>query len=174
MPTALPTSEYRALARWFPTVTDRACALGRSRETLTSWERARLRHAVKPSTARRVLRVVSVAEDVERLVGDARGVGRWMLAPQPQFRGKTPVEMIAAGRLDELSKVVYEGETVTIPERRVRRSRQAPRNVVEFPRQRERARSAGAAAVLRRIGEDDDLIGPVTPSASRRPSSSQD
>ena len=93
-----------------------------------------------------------------------------MLAPQPQFRGKTPVEMIAAGRLDELSRVIFQGEDVATPERRVRRSRQAPPNVVDFPRRRERARSADGAAVLRRIGEDADLIGPVTPGVDRDPS----
>lgn len=93
-----------------------------------------------------------------------------MLAPQPQFRGKTPVEMIAAGRLDELSRVIFQGEDVATPERRVRRSRQAPPNVVDFRRRRERARSADGAAVLRRIGEDADLIGSVTPGVDRDPS----
>jgi hypothetical protein len=170
MATDLPASEYRELSRWFPTVTDRARALGRSRETLTSWERGLLACQVKPSTARRVMHVASVAADVEELVGDARGVGRWMLAPQPQFRGKTPVEMIAAGRLNELSQVVYQAENITAPERTVRRSRQAPRNAVDFPRRRERARAADEAAVLVRIGEDADLIGPITPSADRNPS----
>ena len=113
MPITLPRAEYRELARWFPSVTDRARALGRSRETLTSWERGRLECTVKPSTARRITRVASVAEDVERLIGDARGVGRWMLAPQPQFLGKTPVEMIAAVRLGDLSRVVYGGEEIS-------------------------------------------------------------
>jgi hypothetical protein len=103
-----------------------------------------------------------VATDVEELIGDARGVGRWMLAPQPQFRGRTPVEMIAANRLGELSKVIYRDEDVS-PQRTVRRSSRGPRDVVGFPRQRERERTATEAAVLRRIGEDEDLIGPIAP-----------
>jgi len=170
MPITLPRAEYRELARWFPSVTDRARALGRSRETLTSWERGRLECTVKPSTARRITRVASVAEDVERLIGDARGVGRWMLAPQPQFLGKTPVEMIAAGRLGDLSRVVYGGEEIT-SRRRGRRARRGPRNAVGFPKQRERPRSGAEAAVLRRIGEEDDMIGPVEQTAGQRSSS---
>jgi len=106
--------------------------------------------------------VASVATDVEELIGDARGVGRWMLTPQPQFRGRTPVEMIAANRLDELSTVIYRGEDVS-PRRTVRRSSRGPRDVVGFPRRRERERTAAEAAVLRRIGEDPDLIGPIAP-----------
>jgi uncharacterized protein (DUF2384 family) len=162
MATALPISTYRELSRWFPTVTDRARALGRSRETLTSWERELLTCTVQPSTAGRIASVASVATDVEELIGDARGVGRWMLAPQPQFRGRTPVEMIAANRLGELSKVIYRDEDVS-PQRTVRRSSRGPRDVVGFPRQRERERTATEAAVLRRIGEDEDLIGPIAP-----------
>jgi hypothetical protein len=170
MPITLPTSEYRELARWFPTVADRARALGRSRETVTGWERGRLECTVQPSSARQITRVASVAEEVEQLMGDARGVGRWMLAPQPQFLGKTPVEMIAAGRLVDLSKVVYGGQGIT-PRRRVSRARRGPRNAVGFPRQRERVRSGAEAAVLRRVGEEDALIGPVEQTADRRSSS---
>jgi hypothetical protein len=162
MPTILPASAYRELSRWFPTVSDRARALGRSRETLTGWERELLDCTVKPSTARRITCVASVTGDVEELIGDARGAGRWMLTPQPLLRGKTPVEMIGVGRLDELSGVIYPGGRIT-PRRTVRRASSAPQGVVSFPRRRERERSADEAAVLRRIGEDEALIGPVEP-----------
>lgn len=160
MSAALPTAEYRQLLRWFPTLSDRARALGRSRETLTSWERGLLACAVKPSTAGRIARVGSVAGDVESLVGDPRAAGRWMLTPQPQLGGTTPVQMIAAGRLDELSGLIYRGREIA-PQRRIRRASRAPGDVVAFPRQRERGRSADEAAVLRRIGEAEELIGPI-------------
>ena len=160
MPTILPASAYLELSRWFPTLSDRARALGRSRETLTAWEREKLGCSVKPSTAAIVRSVASVAADVEELVGDASGAGRWMLTPQPQLRGRTPVEMIRLGLLGELSRLVYSADRAK-PGRVVRRPVEAPEGVIDFPRTRDRPRSADEARALRRIGEDEGLIGPV-------------
>ena len=161
---ALPDS-YRTLARWFPTLTARARAIGRSRETLTTWERNPARR-VRRSTARAIDLVVGVAEEAERLIGDPRGAGEWMLAPQPAVRGATPAEFARAGRLAEL-RPLFQPEAVLPPvTRRISREqlRRADRAMVgrALPRagMRERPRDPDEAEVLRRIGEREELIGP--------------
>jgi hypothetical protein len=140
---------YLTLSRWYPRLSDRARALGLSRQTLTAWERdpeaARLRHR----TARGVELLASVSADVEDLVGDAAGAGAWMVAPQPLAGGQTPAKLVVERRLAEVRSLM-------LPSVRDSAVRGLPRMVP-----RERPRSRGEALVLQRIGEDPSLIGPV-------------
>jgi hypothetical protein len=96
-------SEYATLSRWFPALSQRARALGLSRETLTRWERASSPPRVRPGTARAVRSLASVAEDVERLVDDPSGAGAWLLAPQPALRGAPAARLAVAATPESLA-----------------------------------------------------------------------
>jgi hypothetical protein len=151
---------YPTLTRWYPRLTDRARALGVSRQTLTAWERDPEEARLRRRTARRVELVASVTADVEALVGDAAGAGAWMVAPQPLAGGRTPAQLVVERRLAEVRSLMLP----SVPDSPVRRitawAPDAPRG---FPTivPRERPRSRGEALVLQRIGEDPALIGPV-------------
>ena len=87
--------DYTTLARWLPSLSARADVLGLSRQTLTAWER-RQQPAVRRATARAIERVAAVAELAERRIGEPRGVGRWLRAPQPALGGRSPAELLRA------------------------------------------------------------------------------
>src|SRR3954447_4531133 len=64
---------YDELPRWFPQQSDRAAALGVSREMVWRWERVRdaaARPQVRARTARVIEDVVATAREAERRVGD--------------------------------------------------------------------------------------------------------
>jgi Protein of unknown function (DUF2384) len=153
-------SAYMTLGRWYPRLTDRARALGVSRQTLTAWERDPEAARLRGRTARAVELIASVTADVEELVGDAAGAGAWMVAPQPLAGGRTPAELVVDQRLAEVRSLMLP----SVPDSTVRRiPARVPDAPLGFPSvvPRERPRSRAEALVLRRIGEDPALIGPV-------------
>ena len=151
---------YAELARWYPRLTDRARVLGISRQTLTAWERDPGAARVRRRTAACIDLVASVTADVEDLVGDPRGAGVWMRAPQPLAGGQTPAELVVARRVAEVRSLMLP----SVPDLPVRRiAARVPDAPLGFLRvvPRERPRSREEALVLERIGEDPSLIGPV-------------
>jgi transcriptional regulator with XRE-family HTH domain len=152
-------STYGALARWYPRLTDRARALGISRQTLTAWERDRDAVRMRPRTAARIDLVASVTADVEDLVGDPAGAGVWMRAPQPLAGGRTPAQLVVERRLAEVRNLMFP----SVPDSPARRVtvRVADTHFGFGVVPRERPRSRGEALVLERIGEDPRMIGPV-------------
>lgn len=155
----LPTA-YWSLVRWYPRLTDRSRALGVSRQTVTAWERDPGAVMLRSRTARAVELVASVTADVEDLVGDPAGAGAWMVAPQPLANGQIPARLAGEGVLEPL-RLLMLGAPISGPARRV--DVRPPRVASEIPRRvpRERPRSRAEAAVLARLGEDPELIGPV-------------
>lgn len=157
-------SDYAALSRWFPSLSQRARALGLSRETLTRWERSSSPPRVRPVTAQAIRSLASVAGDVERLVGEPVGAGVWLLAPQPALRGETAASLARAAddrALRTLTRLASPDE----PE--VRRGRAAghgrrPPETWTAPAHRRRPRDPAEAALLARIGQDATTIGPVS------------
>ncbi len=159
--------EYDRLARWFPAATARADAIGVTREMLRRWESADARATrprVRAQTARAVELVAEVAREVERLVGDPQGAGRWMLAPQPALRGARVVDLARCGRLDVVAQLlvrpVDDRPIRQFTSEAVRRGADQIRTPGAGPLRRERPRGGSKAEVLRRIGVDDALIGP--------------
>lgn len=156
----LPPS-YGQLSRWYPHLTDRARALGFSRQTLTTWERDPEASRLRAGAVRRINLVASVTADVEDLVGSAAGAGAWMCAPQPLADGQTPAALAGDGRFAELRRLMFPSAPAE-PVRRVRATA-ADRGEPVFPSnvRREQPRSAQEARLLGRLGEDPLLIGPV-------------
>jgi hypothetical protein len=152
---------YTQLARWYPRLTDRARALGFSRQTLTTWERNPDAARLRAGAARRISLVASVTADVERLVGSADGAGAWMCAPQPLAGGQIPAALARERRFAELRRLIFP-DPPSSPIRRVEMT-DADRGRPSFPTlvRRERPRSAPEARLLERLGEDPMLIGPV-------------
>ncbi len=164
----LPDS-YGELRRWFPTLVARSRALGRSRETLRTWERSGTPVPVRPSSARMIDIVASVAGDVERLVGDPVRSGDWMLTAQPALRGRTPAELARLGTAEALRElrgtIMPERATVvggSVSAAEIELARHRTRSLgLPLDRGRERPRTADKARVLRRVGTREALIGPV-------------
>jgi hypothetical protein len=152
---------YGQLARWYPRLTDRARALGFSRQTLTTWERTPDAARLRAGAARRIDLVASVTADVERLVGSADGAGAWMCTPQPLAGGQIPAALARERRFAELRRLIFP-DPPSSPLRRIEMT-DADRGRSSFPTvvRRERPRSAAEARLLQRLGEDPMLIGPV-------------
>jgi hypothetical protein len=152
---------YGQLARWYPRLTDRARALGVSRQTLTTWERNPDVARLRAGAARRIDLVASVTADVERHVGSVDGAGVWMCAPQPLAGGQIPAVLARERRFAELRRLIFP-DPPSSPIRRVEMT-DADRGRPSFPTlvRRERPRSAAEARLLQRLGEDPMLIGPV-------------
>jgi Protein of unknown function (DUF2384) len=156
---------YGALERWFPSLSSRAAALGVSRDTLTRWERTPTT-LVSERNARLVRQLAVLARQVEEQVSDSRGAGKWLLAPQPALLGKRPVDSLREGDLEtvrrlfqpfasgqQFERITRDGYTTAITT--------AERTQPKLRNARDRARAADKAAVLRRIGETEERIGPV-------------
>jgi hypothetical protein len=155
-------SQYAALSRWFPALSQRARALGLSRETLTRWERASSPPRVRPATARAVRSLASVAEDVERLVDDAPGAGAWLLAPQPALRGGSAAALARAAdtsSLRTLTELASPTQRVVADRREGLRAQPPATWAAAAPRLR--PRDPAEAALLARMGQDEATIGPV-------------
>jgi hypothetical protein len=152
---------YGQLARWYPRLTDRARALGFSRQTLTTWERNPDTARLRAGAARAINLVASVTADVEDLVGSADGAGAWMCTPQPLAGGRIPATLARERRFAELRRLIFPDPPST-PVRRIELA-DADRGRPSFPTmvRRERPRSAQEARLLERLGEDPMLIGPV-------------
>jgi hypothetical protein len=152
---------YAQLARWYPRLTDRARALGFSRQTLTTWERNPDAARLRAGAARRINLVASVTADVENLVGSADGAGAWMCAPQPLAGGQIPAALARERRFAELRRLIFP-DPPSAPVRRIEMT-DAGRGRPSFPTmvRRERPRSPQEARLLELLGEDPMLIGPV-------------
>ncbi len=154
---------YDELSRWFPQRTDRAAALGVSREMVWRWERAgdaAARPQVRARTARIVEDIVATARETERRVGDPAAAGRWMLVAQPSLRGTTVATAVADGRVAEVARLLAPPPPVqgrfTADELRAATAVLGVEPVIA----RERPRDPVEAAILERFGEDPRLIGP--------------
>jgi|tagenome__1003787_1003787.scaffolds.fasta_scaffold20498682_2 hypothetical protein len=154
---------YDELRRWFPQQTDRAAALGVSREMVWRWERVRAaaaRPQVRTRTARVVEDVVATARATERRVGDPEAAGRWMLVAQPSLRGRTVATAVAEGRVAEIARLLAPPPLVqgrfAASELRAGTAVLGVEPVIE----RERPRDPVEATILERFGEDPRLIGP--------------
>jgi len=161
---ALP-SEYARLSRWFPALSDRARAVGVTRQRALAWERQPAPR-VRQATAEAIRRMASVSADVERQIGDASSAGRWLLTEQPALRGRIPAALVRGGHREDLA-LVAALVFGPVPQPQARRVAPANRPVTRampaLPRSvpRERVRDADEAALLRLLGAPDDLIGPT-------------
>jgi hypothetical protein len=140
-----------------------------SRETLRAWERGNARVQVRASTARAITALASVAADVDRLVGDPARSGEWMLAAQPQLRGRTPAELARVGTAEarrELRRVIMPEipPPLRAPVRasQIASARRRTRSLgLPLDAARARPRAGGEATVLRKVGDSASRIGPV-------------
>ncbi len=155
--------EYALLARWFPTARTRAAAIGVTREMIRRWEIALdggARPRVRAGTARAITLLTDVAAEVERLVGDAGGTGRWLLAPQPALRGLSVAAVLGERPLSVIAPLIApppDGAPTGFSSARVRSATAA---LGPAPRiRRERPRNQVEAAILRRLGCDELVIG---------------
>jgi hypothetical protein len=164
----MPAS-YEALARWFPSATARAQAIGVSREIVRRWESnlARTRPQVQGRTARTIRTIVALAREAERLVGDPLDAGQWILVRQPALRGTSVAEAARDGRFADVEallahKVGENGRSARVRRFTANEVRAGAREIQAGrgpASRRERPRDAEKAAVLRRIGVDESLIG---------------
>lgn len=158
-------SAYARLSRWFPTLTDRACALGLSRETLTRWERASLDVEVRATTARRIDLVAQVAGLAARSLERPRDAGKWMLVPQPSLGGRSVAAAARDGDADAIRRLLaLEPVTVASPisasgSDAFERGRHLPSTAPLPPTTRYQPRSRAKAALLDRAGAPPRLIG---------------
>jgi hypothetical protein len=129
------------------------------------WERRLAtsgRPFVRAGTATAVESVVATAEQVERLVCDADATGRWMRVPQPALRGETVAAAVRDGRLAAVVPLLGIPRTEVRARFTASEIREAA-SVLGTDRRtpRERPRARDKAEILRRLGEHDDLIGPI-------------
>jgi hypothetical protein len=158
----LQVDRYRALVRFFPTLSDRSRALGLSRETLTRWERDPDSANVRPATGRAIETLVRVAEDAEELTGDAQAAGVWLLAPQPALRGATVAAVARDGTDAALARIerLLLSETPSLPPAVPRGS--IARRSVAVGYRRTRPRDPVKAGLLREVGAEEAQIGPTS------------
>jgi len=159
---SLPT-DYDRLSRWFPLRSERADAIGVSREMIWRWERtlkASTRPTVRARTAQSIEAIAAAARETERLVGGPTDAGRWMLVRQPSLRGASVADALRDGQAAKVTRLIAPTPDVrgvfSSEEMRAAASRLGPDRATA----RERPRAADEVAVLRRIGEDPLLIGP--------------
>lgn len=161
----LPAS-YSLLEQWFPTLTARAEALGLSRETLTSWERAQLDVVVRDSTARRITRLAEVARVAAGGLRQPSDVGRWMLAPQPALAGRTVADAVRDGEAEAVGRLLGPGQRAATPPPMPRPAafedlRRIPDSAPARSVRREQPRDREKAEPLARIGTPAEQIGPA-------------
>jgi hypothetical protein len=154
--------EYASLARWFPTTRSRAAAIGVTREMIRRWEIALERGdraPVRTGTARAITRLAEVAGEVERLVGDAAGAGRWLLVPQPALRGASVAAALRGPSSASIAPLI--APPATNPPARFSQAEvlTATAGLGPAPRpSRERPRDSTEAAILRRLDAAQAVI----------------
>lgn len=97
--------DYRRLGPFFPVKSERAKALGASTETLRTWEQ-RPPSRLRSGLVENIRLVLEVCLELEPLMDKRSDVGRWMLSPQPQLRGRTPVSLLHADGKDAIERLL--------------------------------------------------------------------
>jgi hypothetical protein len=95
-PASRPLQGYERLRDYFPVVSQRAAALGVTRDTIMAWDR-RAMSRVRRENERRLRQLLRLCEAVDQYLPTRQLTGRWLRSPQTFLYGETPIEYLAEG-----------------------------------------------------------------------------